>query len=331
MKSQRSLPTAAAFRARRVQAAALGALSLVALAGCGADFDPGSNVSSLRVLAVQADNSFAAPGETVRLQATSFDPAGRDIEWAWTTCENPSATSIEGCLADITETALATGSLPLLGSGPGVDNVELTIAPNALDGIPVEARQNALTGVLSIACPGSLELDLAAAASSDADSLLPFRCTDASGARLGLHDAIVGIKRVFVRETDRNANPIIESITFDGEPWAEGDIKEVDSCDTDDFSFDDCEGDGDHRIAANLTTASFEVGVDELGRDFSESLVVQHYATEGIFEYEVRVAELPETRWVARRSASGQELRLWFVARDDRGGVTLAERRVRVR
>jgi hypothetical protein len=58
---------------------------------------------------------------------------------------------------------------------------------------------------------------------------------------------------------------------------------------------------------------------------------VQHYANEGIFEYEVRVAELPETRWVARHSASGQELRLWFVACDDPGGVTTAERRGRVR
>ena len=116
-----------------------------------------------------------------------------------------------------------------------------------------------------------------------------------------------------------------------GKPWAPDDVKEVDACATDDFSFDDCEGDGDHRVAAVLNPASFEAGVDEFGRDFSEELVVQHYATEGIFEYEVRIADQPETRWVARQAASGQELRLWFVARDDRGGVSVAERRVRVR
>jgi hypothetical protein len=307
----------------------LSALGLFALVGCGADFDPGSNVSSLRVLTVQADNPYAAPGETVRLEATSHDPEGRDIDWAWVACETPASTSVEGCLIEIAETALATGSVPLLASGVGQNSVELTIPEDVLDGVPLEARPSVLSGVLSIACPGTLSLDVEAAA--EGGSLLPFRCIDASGAELGLHDAIAGVKRVYVREVDRNQNPVIASITFDGEPWPEDEVKEVDACDTGDFTFDDCEGEGDHRIAANLSAESFEAGVDEFGRAFTEELVVQHYATEGIFEYEVRIAELPENRWVARRSASGQELRLWFVARDDRGGVALAERRVRVR
>lgn len=304
-------------------------VSALALAACGAEFDPGSTVSSLRVLSVQADSPYAAPGETVRLQATSYDPEGRAIDWAWVACETPDASSVEGCLAEIVQTALATGDVPLLASGIGQDSVELTIPESVLDGIPAEARPSVFSGVLGIACPGTLAVDLAAAAQSG--SLLPFRCTDASGAELGLHDAIAGVKRVYIRETDRNQNPVIADITFDGEPWPATEVKEVDSCDTDDFTFDDCKGKGDHRIAASVTPESFETGTDEFGRTFSEELVVQHYATEGIFEYEVRIAELPETRWVARRSASGEELRLWFVARDDRGGVTLAERRVRVR
>lgn len=305
-------------------------LALLALAGCGADFDPGSTVSSLRVLSVQADNPYAAPGETVRFEATSYDPEGRDIDWAWLACTTPASTSVEGCLLEIAETAGATGEVPLLASGVGQNSVELTIPEGVLDGVPVEARPSVLSGVLSIACPGTLSLDLEAAA--QAGSLLPFRCIDAdSGAELGLHDAIAGVKRVYIREADRNQNPVIAGITFDGEPWPEDEVKEVDSCDTDEFTFDDCEGEGERRIAANISAESFEAGTDEFGRDFAEELVVQHYATEGIFEYEVRIGELPDNRWVARRSASGQELRLWFVVRDDRGGVTLAERRVRVR
>jgi hypothetical protein len=310
---------------------AVSALALAPLAGCGADFDPGSYVSTLRVLSVQADKPYAAPGETVHLEATAYDPAGRSIEWAWIACENPASSTIEGCLLDIAEQALSTGALPLLETGPGVSSVDYTVPANALEGIPLQALPNALSGVFSVACPGTLTVDLEALAARSSDSLLPFVCTDDGGVELGLHDAIAGMKRVFVRQTDRNANPVIADITFDGEPWAEADVKEVDACDTDDFTFDDCKGPVRHRIAVNVTPESFEAGVDEFGRDFSESLVIQHYATEGIFEYEVRVAELPETRWVARRSASGQELRLWFVARDDRGGVTLAERRVRVR
>jgi hypothetical protein len=73
--------------------------------------------------------------------------------------------------------------------------------------------------------------------------------------------------RIFVREADRNQNPVIESITFDGELWEEGDVKEVDSCATDDFTLDDCRGDGDHTIAAVVSPASFETGVDELGQN----------------------------------------------------------------
>jgi len=307
----------------------LGCLGLLTLAGCDADFDPGSNVNSLRVLSVQADNPYASPGETVHLSATYYDPDGRDITWAWLQCDSPASSSVDGCLAEIAETALASGELPLIANGVGVDNVDVTIAADALSALPAEGRPNALTGVLSIACPGTLDIDLGAGAARG--TILPFRCTDAAGVELGLHDTIVGVKRIFVRETDRNLNPSILDVSFDGEPWAEGDVKEVDSCQTDDFAFDDCEGKGDHRIAAQVTPESFEVGTDEFGRSYAEELVVQHYATDGIFEYEVRIAELPETRFVARSSASGQELRLWFVARDDRGGVTLAERRLRVR
>ena len=317
------------MKTKRLLVSALGLFGLLTLAGCDADFDPGSNVDSLRVLSVQADNPYASPGETVHLSATYYDPDEREITWAWLQCSNPASSSVDGCLTEIAETAIASGELPLIASGAGVDNVDVTIAADALSALPAEGRANALTGVLSIACPGTLDVDLGAAAAQG--SILPFRCTDAAGVELGLHDTIVGVKRIFVRETDKNQNPSILSVTFDGEPWAEDDVKEVDFCETDDFTFDDCEGKGDHRIAAQVTPESFEAGTDEFGRDFAEELVVQHYATDGIFEYEVRIAELPETRFVARSVASGQELRLWFVARDDRGGVTLAERRVRVR
>lgn len=313
----------------KTKTARVSALMLLALAGCGADFDPGSHVNSLRVLSVQVDNPYAAPGETVRFEATSYDPEGRTVEWAWVACETPDSASVDGCLIEIAETAAATGGIPLLASGPDQNSAELTIPADVLDGIPAEARPGVLSGVLSIACPGTLSLDLEG---EQAQSLLPFRCVDAaSGKELGLHDTIVGVKRVFIRETDRNQNPVIESVTFDGEVWPEDEVKEVDSCDTSEFTFDDCKGEGEHRIAAILAPESFESGTDEFGREFDEELIVQHYATEGIFEYEIRIGELPDNRWVARRRASGDELLLWFVARDDRGGVAIAERRVAVR
>jgi hypothetical protein len=100
---------------------------------------------------------------------------------------------------------------------------------------------------------------------------------------------------------------------------------------TDEFVFDDCEDSDPHRIAASVSPDSFQSGQNEFGNEFTEQVIVQHYTTDGIFEDEVRIAAEAETRWVARSTASGSEQSLWFVARDDRGGVTWAERRVRVR
>ena len=53
-------------------------VSLGALTGCeDNDFDPGSRVTSLRVLAQQADNPYARPGEAIHLTSLSHDPAER--------------------------------------------------------------------------------------------------------------------------------------------------------------------------------------------------------------------------------------------------------------
>lgn len=306
----------------------LGALILNA---CDEPLDPGSQISSLRVLAVQADNTYAAPGETVHMQALSFDPESRPITWAWALCAHPVSSSVESCIADVATTAVATGMPPLLGMGQGVDNIDVTIPADILDGINPEARPSALVGVLSIACPGTLDLDVDPSTAMDQTNPLPIRCTDSNDVELGLHDTIVGVKRVFIRETDRNANPVIERVTFDGEDWPADVIQEVDGCQTDEFIYDDCKDKGSHQLAAVVTGDSFESGTDEFGRPFAEDVIVQHYTTDGIFQYEVRIGEEPTTGWVARRSASGSDVSIWFVARDDRGGVSYTARTVHVR
>jgi len=299
-------------------------LAALALSACEAEFDPGTQVSSLRVLAVQADIPYAHPGDTVRLQALSYDPLARPITWAWAACPTPAGSSVDACLDQVRADA-AAGELVVLAQGEGQDNIDVTIPLDALDGIPEPARPQALAGVLSIACPGELEL-------GDLGTPLPFRCTDpASGAELDLHDTVVGVKRVFLRASDVNENPSIDRVLFDGEEWLADDIKEVDACATDDFDYDACESADRHRIAAVVDAQSFEAGSDEFGGAFSEEVIVQHYATDGIFEDEVRIAEDPETGWVARNGSSGTEVTLWFVARDDRGGVSWTTRRVQVR
>lgn len=293
------------------------------LFGCQEALEPGTKVDSFRVLAQAVDEPYAHPGETVTLTALSFDPQARPVNWVWASCLNPVDTSLQGCLEQLGDTE--SPGRAIFAMGEGVDTAQLAIPDDALAGVPAEARGFAAVSVVSAACPGDLSIGAG-------PGQLPFRCLEkGSGRELGLDEMIVGIKRITLRETERNANPEFGTITFDGEEWPADEIKEVGSCNQTDFVYDTCPDEEKHQLVAAVTPESFESGQDELGRPFEEQLVVQYYGTEGIFENEVKTAQTSQNGWVARQSASGQTLTLWFVARDDRGGVTWATRQVRVR
>jgi hypothetical protein len=294
-------------------------LSLSTVLACGEDLDPGSRVTDLRVLAVRADRPFAQPGEKVTLEALAHDPLGRPISWGWAACIAPDGTDVASCIRSIGADA-ASGRAPLAVTGTDVTRFELTVPADALARVAPEARGAATVGVIAAACPERLVMR-------------PDRvdCVDASGAALPPGSWVLGIKHVTIREHDRNANPTFATVTFDGAPWADDDVKTVDACDTDGNRFDRCPESLAHRIAAVPAPDAVEHGVDELGQAFDEAVVVQSYATEGIFEHDVRVASAPETRWVARAKARGGEQLMWFVVRDDRGGVSWTSRRLRVR
>ncbi len=297
--------------------------SVALLAGCGSDFDPASRVTSTRILAVTADRPYAAPGEDVHLEALGHDPAGRPITWAYATCPNPSSSTPAGCLAQIAESSAKSGVPPTFAVGEGLTTFSFRVPDDALSSVPLEARASAMVGVAVVACPGTLSMGGTGA--------VPIQCTDATGRALDLEEFDIGVKRVFVRAKDRNANPVIGQVTWDGAPWPEGEVKEIAACD--DASTNDygkCDGEK-HTVAAVTDPASFESGVDELGSAFTEELVTQYYGTEGIFEFPVRRAETPGTGFVARKGAAGRTIDLFLVVRDSRGGSAWATRTVRVR
>lgn len=301
----------------------IAALSLPFSTGCDSAPEPGAKVDSFRVLAEQVDLPYAHPGETVQLSSLSFDPEQRPVTWAWASCVNPDSSDLDGCLAKIYASPDPTGAVFAMGAD--TSTAALTVPGDAISSLPSAARGAATIGVISVACPGDLSLDVG-------PGDLPFRCQEAGGGRdLRLDEFIVGFKRITVRETDRNQNPVISGVTFDGVDWPEDEIKTVGFCDATDFNYDLCPSKEKHQLAARLSPESFEHGKDELGRDFTEQVVIQHYATEGIFQFEVRTGQSPKNGWVARKRASGQTLTLWFVARDDRGGVAWTARQVTVR
>jgi hypothetical protein len=298
--------------------------------GCGDEFEPGSRLTDFRLIAVQADKPYAAPGEEVQLTTLSYEPFGRPVTWAWATCVKPDDTTVNACLAKIGEVAAKAGGVVPVTTGVGLSTWKTTIPANVLDGVEPRAAGNVLVGVLTVACPGPLSLkDLGSAAAGD----LPFRCLDAgTNAELPYDRYVVSVKRIYVRRTDRNQNPAIGVVTWDGAPWAENDVKEVSPCTNSPVAaYKDCSGGEGHDLAVLVPAESIESGTSELGAPFREDLVEQYYATEGIFEFDSRTRESPTTSWKARASAAGKEQTLWFVVRENRGGVSWTTRKVRVR
>jgi len=299
-------------------------LGLSSMLGCAADFDPGSRVNSFRVLGQQTDVPFAKPGETVKITSLSYDPQGRSVTWAWGACVNPDSSTVEGCLNEIAEDAQTSGGSGILAQGPALSSFSYTVPSDALDSLPEAARASAMVGVVSIACPGDLSF-------GQASNTLPFSCKEAGTGRLmALEEYVVGLKRIQVRGADRNQNPRIEQVLFDGADWPEAEVKQVIACDTDNNDYKPCAENAKHAITARPTADSVESGRSEFGVDFSEQVIIQYYSTEGTFEYEVKIAEDPETHWVARKADSGKDLTLWMVVHDDRGGATWTERHVHV-
>lgn len=289
------------------------ALSLLSY-GCASDFDPGSRVQGLRILATRVDKPFAAPGETVTFDALAVDPSGEAVPIAWAVCARPSSPSALGCVQALPRGApLSTGA-----------TFSFTIPPEALDGVPDVAKKTVFFGAVQVACPGAVSTE-------GGPEGLPVRCNDATGNTLKLGDYELAVKRVYVRESDRNENPGIARITWDGEDWPESEVKSMSACDSATTNrFDECDGES-HTMSIVPEAGASESGVDETGASYQEQLLAQYYSTEGLFEYQAKDGVRSTTSFKARKGASGKTLTLWFVLRDDRGGVGWTSRKIAVR
>jgi hypothetical protein len=298
-------------------------LPLLLLLGCDDALEPGSKIDSFRVLAEQVDLPYAHPGETVQLTSLSHDPSGRSITWAWASCVNPVSSNLEGCLAKIAENQ--DPGRAVFAMGADLSGPQLQIPADVISSLPPQARGGASVGVASVACPGELSMGTGPGG-------LPFVCKETgSGRELGLDEFIAGFKRISVRETDRNQNPTISGVTFDGADWAEGEVKSIArTCDDDKWDYVGCPDDTKHQLAIQLPEGAVESGKDELGEGFNEQVVIQYYATEGFFENEVKIAAQTKNGYVARKQAAGQLLTFWFVVRDNRGGVSWTSRQAQV-
>src|SRR5688572_12873525 len=94
--------------------------------GCSADFDPPSELKTLRVLAVQKSEPYASPGEEVELGMLWYDGsprAPRPVQLAWFSgCFNPPGDLYLGCFDVFSNLARASGGRRgSAGLPPGLD------------------------------------------------------------------------------------------------------------------------------------------------------------------------------------------------------------------
>lgn len=327
------------------------ALSL-GVSACGAEFDPPSELKTLRVLGVQKDKPYAKPGDDVivkMLWHDASDAAGRPIQRGFLSgCFNPIGDLYTGCFAslgDPSQIAFEVGTS---------DEFTFTIPEDIITSRPPppdpKQPRYGLAYLFFAACAGAL-----VPVEPTADAGFPLRCLDEEGTPLGPEDFVAGYSQVYVFDEFTNANPIVTGFAFrDVEHGADdpftcvGDECVVEATTPVDVENVDCDGEGERCVPACaedgdalecdefllhplIDRASVEpdsVTAAAYGRDYEEQMWVNYYATRGSLRSPVRLVndatagfnEDYGTKFYAPKEPG--PVRLFAVVHDNRGGMS---------
>ena len=339
---------------------ATAALVLGSASSCGAGFDPASDVQSLRILAVTADQPYPTAGNTLTLNLTFSDSVAqgpRPVQVTWIAgCVNPQRGSYLACYPQLiaqfgalaSGQPLADGSLKQQQLAPSESGVigAATFQYNVPQNVLASGKRNAAgvrvsTVVTFFAvCAGELKPLSGAGASNNA---LPLGCFDVEGNRLGNDDFVFGYTQQFVFADERpNNNPPLGALTLAGESLTDA------AADNTVMRCTEVADEGCARPAASGCTR-FDVKVlvadvaeidpdarDEQGNVLREVLWVDYYAEGGNFDGARQLISDPIRGYTADFSsawtppAEAGEVRLWAVVHDNRGGISVASGLVQV-
>jgi hypothetical protein len=212
---------------RLLRRSGVAVLTLALGAGCGAEFDPASELANLRVLAVKKSLPYAPPGDSVDLTLLWHDatPGRPPPQIAWVAvCENPPADLFEACFAqppDLSPDELsARVSLPDPAAISPNDRFSFVTSSDIISSRPPPADgavPYGLSYVFFAACAGQLD------ALSGSDAQVPFVCYEEldgvpgfsdGDSRRDSRDFVLGYSAVFAYEEYRNENPRITGMTF---------------------------------------------------------------------------------------------------------------------
>jgi len=194
--------------------------------GCGEDFDPASQIDSLRVLGVQKSAPYAHPGETVDFELLWHDaiPDRPPPQIAWLAlCENPDGDLFTGCLGGPSSLDPSRISLPDPAAEGANDHFSFATSTNVISSRPPPKDPSlvpyGLDYVFFAVCAGSLALQTEPQQSplvcyQELDEEPGFSAGD---QQLDSRDFIFGYTEIFSYDELENANPIVDGVEFEGQ------------------------------------------------------------------------------------------------------------------
>ncbi len=332
---------------------------IVATLACNSgDFDPVSKLTSVRVLATIADKPFAKPGDTVNVEALAVDARAdrtlaMHVYWLPWVCNNPRADLYYACFAQLGSQLAQLGELKRKGlplppdTPPGLvclgiaalgqtkdvtaclqegSKFTIPVPANAVTSHPMVQGAPAPYGLsigFYIACTGGVRL-LPIDPANVSGQTLPLGCFDETGNQLGPDDYVFGFSRVYAYDDITNANPVIESVTFDGKPVVLSQGVVVPRCTSKTES--DCE----HAVNVEVPDSSWELVLGNSDSDTAtrhEEIWAAYFHTIDKTKSPSRILFDPSSgrvdgsanRFIAPSVAGNGEV--WIVVHDNRDGA----------
>jgi len=326
-------------------------LVLVATFACGSgNFDPIGKLQSVRVLAAQASEPYAKPGDTVTVTLDAFDArtdtAGKQpmkIYWLPLVCKNPFSDLYYACFASLVAPS-GDGGLPGGDAGTGggfpagLDITPfLTQGPKFTFTMPADViathpvveglpEQYGVVFLFAMACAGRVHT-LPIDPTSGNGQTVPLGCFDDQGNQLGPNDYVFTFMRVYAYENATNANPQIDGVVFDGQPVDPNQGVVVDRCTSSDPLGTGCE----HPFEVTVPDSSWELATGAPlapdGTQLHEQIWADYYFTLDQTDSDVKLLFDARSGRVTDNANKyippnepGQG-RLFIVVHDNRGGA----------
>lgn len=196
------------------------------LLACSPGFESPSRLKTLRVLAVQKDEPYARPGDTVHLSMLLDDagyPGPRGVKVTWFAgCENPRGDLYVGCFQKLKSLTDAGASTIPFATGEGLE-FSFSVSPDIISSRQPPANPDqppyGVAFVFFAACPGTIVIK----PPPDPTQLetLPIQCWKDDNP-VGADDFVLGYTQVqvFADPSVTNSNPRITGFSLDDQPLA---------------------------------------------------------------------------------------------------------------